>query len=301
MRIFRTPDSCFTDLKDYPFQSHFVKINNIQLHYLDEGPVSARPVLLLHGVPTWSYLYRHLIKKIAEAGNRVIAPDLIGFGKSDKPGNIKNHSYQSHVEWITTFLKILNLKDITLFGHDWGSMIGLRIAANNPDLFSGIIISNGMLPTGEQKIHITFKLWRIFARYSPFLPVDRVLESGILRKLDKEERRAYRAPFPSSKYKAGIRALPSLVPTSPDNPESAGNKIAWESLSKWEKPFLTVFSNTDPITRGGDDYLQNRIPGAFGQNHVRLDAKHFIQEDRSIELADIIIRFKEKVITEISQ
>ena len=293
-RIFRTPESRFTDLKDYPFQSHFIRINNLQIHYIDEGPVHAKPVLLLHGVPAWSYLYRHLIRIISKTGTRVVAPDLIGFGKSDKPGKPEDHTYQAHVEWITDFINILNLKEITLFCHDWGSLIGLRIAARHPDLFTGIIVSNSMLPTGEQKIHLSFKIWKFFTQYSPFIPVDLVIGSGTLRRLDKEEKRAYRAPFPSLKYKAAIRALPGLVPTSINDPESAVNKITWESLNEWKKPLLTVFSIYDPITRGGDDYMQKRIPGAFGKDHVRLDAGHFIQEDRSSELADIIINFRKK-------
>jgi len=297
-RILRTPDSLFSNLKDYPFQPHFVEIKSLQIHYIDEGPVDARPVLLLHGVPAWSYLYRHLITNIAKTGTRVVAPDLIGFGKSDKPANTKSHSYQSHVEWMTEFINILNLKEITLFCHDWGSLIGLRIAALHPDLFNGIIVSNGMLPTGEHKIHPKLKLWKFIARHSPYIPVDLVIESGTLRKMEKEERRAYQAPFPSLKYKAAIRALPGLVPSSPTDPESKTNKTAWQALGRWEKPFLTVFGNKDPITNGGDEYMQRRIPGTAGQDHIRLDAGHFIQEDRYKELAEIIIRFHKKTGTE---
>jgi haloalkane dehalogenase len=293
-KILRTPESRFKDLKDYPFQPHFVRVNNLLIHYVDEGPVDNDPVLLLHGVPAWSYLYRHLIKIISESGCRVIAPDLIGFGKSDKPLKAKSHSYQSHVEWITEFISILNLKGITLFCHDWGSLIGLRIAASHPDLFTRIIVSNGMLPTGEYKINPGFRLWKYFARYSPFIPVDLVIEAGTLRKLDKEEKKAYRAPFPSSRYKAAIRALPSRVPAAQNDPQSAVNKTLWKLLEGWKKPFLTVFSNHDPITRGGDEYMQKRIPGAAGQDHKRLDAGHFIQEDRYKELSEIIIRFHKK-------
>jgi haloalkane dehalogenase len=293
-RILRTPESCFEDLKDYPFHPHYAKVNNLRIHYIDEGPVDARPVLLLHGVPAWSYLYRHLITNIAKTGTRVVAPDLIGFGKSDKPGEVKYHTYQSHVDWMTEFIDILNLKGITLFCHDWGSLIGLRIAAQHPDLFAGIIVSNGMLPTGEYKINPAFRLWKYFARYSPFIPVDQVIEAGSLRKLEKEERRAYRAPFPSSRFKAAIRALPSRVPRSQNDPQSAINKTLWKLLESWQKPFMTVFSNRDPITRGGDEYMQKRIPGAAGQDHIRLDAGHFIQEDRYKELSEIIIRFHKK-------
>jgi haloalkane dehalogenase len=291
MMILQTPESRFADMKDFPFTSHFIQINDLQMHYIDEGPRGVSTVLLLHGVPTWSYLYRHMIGKIAREGKRVIAPDLIGFGKSDKPAKKNDHSYESHIKWIKTFINLLGLRDIILFGQDWGSLIGLRIAADEPDLFAGIIISNGMLPTGKQKMHLTFKLWRTVARYSPFLPVDLIISSGISGKLDKEEKHAYNAPFPSQKYKMGIRALPNLVPVSPDNPDSYTNQEAWKELEKWKKPCLTVFSNDDPITRGGDKYLRERIPGASGQNHIRLNGGHFIQEDRSEELAAIIIRF----------
>ncbi|MEI6049078.1 MAG: haloalkane dehalogenase [Bacteroidota bacterium] len=295
MRILHTPEYRFNDLKDFPYKPHFVNVNGIMMHYLDEGPNNSTPVLLLHGVPTWSYLYRNMIDKTADAGNRVIVPDMIGFGKSDKPEKRCDHSYKSHIEWIKIFINLLGLKNIVLFGQDWGSLIGLRIAVEQPDRFAGIIISNGMLPTGEQKMHFTFKLWKIFARYSPVLPVDLVISAGIKGTLDKEEKRAYRAPFPSSKYMAGIRAMPKHVPVSFNDPEAKANREAWIKLCKWNKPFLTAFSNGDPITHGGDKYLQDRIPGAAGQNHITLNGGHFIQEERAKELSDIIIRFKEKI------
>jgi haloalkane dehalogenase len=291
MRILRTPEYRFNDLKDFKFNPHYIDINGLRMHYLDEGPADTNPVLLLHGVPTWSCLYRNMINKIADAGNRVIVPDLIGFGKSDKPQKKSEHSYRSHIEWIKTFIDLLELKNIILFGQDWGSLIGLRIAADQPDLFAGIIISNGMLPTGEQKMHFKFRLWRFIAQYSPFLPVDLVISTGIKRKLCKKEKHAYRAPFPSLKYMAGVRAMPKHVPVSFNDPESRANREAWKVLANWNKPFLTAFSNGDPITRGGDKYLQDKIPGAKGQNHFTLNGGHFIQEDRADELAEIIINF----------
>ncbi|HBE42034.1 MAG TPA: haloalkane dehalogenase [Bacteroidales bacterium] len=297
-KIFRTPEFRFTALKDYPFQSHFITINGLQMHYLDEGPPYKRPVLLLHGVPAWSYLYRHLIRIISKTGIRVIAPDLIGFGRSDKPVGTESHTYHSHVEWISGFIFNLKLEKITLFCHDWGSLIGLRIAAQHPDLFTGIIVSNGMLPTGEHKINPAFKLWKFFSWYSPYIPVGLIIQSGTIRKLDRAEKRAYNAPFPSSGYKAAIRALPSRVPIFEQDPESLINKTLWESLGKWEKPFLTLFSNNDPVTRGGDEYMQSRIPGAPGENHMRFDAGHFIQEDRYKELSEIIIGFHNRCGTE---
>jgi haloalkane dehalogenase len=295
MRILRTPESRFKGLNDFQFNPHYIDINGLRMHYVDEGPANANPVLLLHGVPTWSFVYRNMINKIACAGYRVIVPDLIGFGRSDKPKNKSDHSYQAHIEWIKTFIGLLDLKNITLFGHDWGSLIGLRIAAEQPELFAGIIISNGMLPTGEQKMHFKFKLWKFITRCSPFLPVGLIISSGMNSSLTKEERMAYKAPFPSSKYKAGIRALPHLVPVSFNDHESFANREAWIELGKWNKPFLTVFSNGDPITRGGDKYLQKRIPGAAGQDHITLNGGHFVQEERATEFTDIIIKFIKKV------
>jgi haloalkane dehalogenase len=294
MKVYQTPQYRFSDLKDFPFQPHFISVNGLQMHYVDEGPVDGRPVLLLHGVPTWSYLYRKIIRKIAGADVRVIAPDLIGFGKSDKPSGKSDHSYQSHINWISSFISSLRLKNIILLGHDWGSLIGLRIAADRPEIFDGIIISNGMLPSGEQKMHFTFNLWKFIAKYSPFLPVDKVIQTGTRSRIEEEVKRAYNAPFPSLKYKAGIRSLPGLVPILPDDPESAANRRALEQLSKWNKPFLTIFSNGDPITRGGGKYLQSRIPGSAGQDHTILEGGHFIQEDKGEELADIILKFIEK-------
>jgi len=294
-KVFQTPESYFKGLKDYPFQSHYLTINNLQMHYLDEGPAEEIPVLLLHGVPAWSYLYRHMISIIAKTGCRVIAPDMIGFGRSDKPAKAEDHTYQFHTDSITEFISKLKLKDILLFAHDWGSLTGLRVAASYPDLFAGIVISNGMLPAGNHKLHPKLRFWQIFSRFSPFIPVDLIIEAGTDRKLDKEERRAYRAPFPSLKYMAGIRSMPSRVPSSPGDPEAIINKTMWESLERFKKPFLTVFSTGDPITRGGDEYMQMRIPGAEREEHVRLDAGHFIQEDKGPELADIIIRFRKKL------
>jgi haloalkane dehalogenase len=294
MRIYRTPDSCFLDLIDLPFLSNYIDINGLKMHYIDEGSVSGRTVLLLHGVPTWSYIYRKIIPLVADAGFRVVAPDLIGFGKSDKPHRKTDHSYKSHIDWMLLFIRGLKLNDIIVFGHDWGSLIGLRIAAEHPALFSGIIICNGMLPTGEHKIPSSFKFWRLFSRISPVLPVGFVIKKGLTVKPDKSVLKAYRAPFPSNKYKAGIRALPGLVPVSLDDPEAIANRIAWESLTNWNKPFLTIFGKEDPVTREGDKYMQSRIPGACGYNHIRLDGGHFIQEEKSVEITDAIIDFAGK-------
>jgi len=284
----RTPDERFARLTNYPFSANYVDINCLRMHYVDEGPKDAAPILMMHGEPTWSYLYRHMIPICTAAGHRVIAPDLIGFGKSDKPTNIKDYSYQSHMDWMQTFIDTLELQNITLVCQDWGSLLGLRLAAENESLFKAIVLGNGGLPTGEQEPPNAFKLWRAFALNSPWFPIARIVESGSFKKLSKNERQAYDAPFPNKKYKAGSRAFPALVPVSPDNPATAANKKAWEVLKQWQKPFLTTFSNGDPITRGGEKIIHDLVPGAKGLAHKKLKGGHFLQEDAGIEFAQAI-------------
>lgn len=294
----RTPDERFTHLPNYPFKPNYINVDDLRMHYVDEGPEQADPVLMLHGEPSWSYLYRHMIPVCAAAGHRVIAPDLIGFGKSDKPTKTSDYSYQTHMNWLQTFIDTLELKNITLVCQDWGSLLGLRLAAENNDRFKAIVIGNGMLPTGEEVVPKAFKVWRAFALNSPWFPIARIINSGSFKKLSKDEMRAYDAPFPSAKYKAGTRAFPALVPTSPDNPATEANKAAWKILEQWEKPFLTTFSNGDPITRGGDRYMQKRIPGANGQEHITLKGGHFLQEDSGAEFAAVVNKLLEKMSAE---
>jgi len=218
----------------------------------------------------------------------VLAPDLIGFGKSDKPTQLEAYSYQAHMDWMLQFIEKMDLKNITLVCKDWGSMLGLRLAAENESRFKAIVIGNGMLPTGDQKVPGAFKIWKNFALYSPWFPIARVIEFGSFKSLSKDERRAYDAPFPGSEHKTGARAFPRLVPTGPGDPASEANRAAWKVLENWEKPFLTVFSNGDPITKGGDKYMRNRIPGATGLNHVTLKGGHFLQEDSGAEFAKAV-------------
>ena len=284
----RTPEERFKNLPNYPFEPNYVEVGGLRLHYVDEGPKTADPVLMLHGEPSWSYLYRHMIPICAAAGHRVIAPDLIGFGKSDKPTDIKAYSYQTHMDWMTSFIEQLDLTNITLVCQDWGSLIGLRLAAENESRFKAIVVGNGMLPTGEQKISQAFKIWKTFALNSPWFPIGKIIEFGSFKSLSKDELKAYNAPFPSARYKAGARAFPALVPVSPDNPACDANKSAWKVLDQWQKPFLTTFSNGDPITRGGDKYMQERVPGAKGMPHVTLKGGHFLQEDSGTEFAQAV-------------
>ena len=290
----RTPDSRFSNLPGYDFAPNYVEVDGLRMHYLDEGPAEGAIVLLLHGEPSWSYLYRKMIPPLRDAGFRVIAPDLIGFGRSDKPVRQSEYSYAGHVAWMRQFIEALSLNDITLFCQDWGALIGLRVAAENEHRFARIAVGNGAMPTGDEEFPNAFKIWRTFARWSPWFPIGRIVQSGSVSELSKEEVAAYDAPFPSTRYKAGARAFPKLVPTEPDNPASDDNRRAWERLSHWEKPFLTTFSNRDPITRGAEKPFQARIPGAKNLEHVRIrNAGHFLQEDKGEELAEVLISFIE--------
>jgi haloalkane dehalogenase len=292
MKALRTPEDRFADLPGYEFKPHYVDIDGLRMHYVDEGPADAPPVLLLHGEPSWSYLYRKMIPPLVAAGHRVIAPDLIGFGKSDKPTRQSDYSYAGHVAWMRQFVEALELQDITLFCQDWGSLIGLRVAAENEARFARIALGNGGLPTGDHEPPRVFKIWRAFARWSPWFPIGRIIQKATVSDLSREVVAAYDAPFPSAKYKAGTRAFPKLVPTVPDDPASEANRAAWKVFENWEKPFLTTFSNRDPITRPMVKPFQERVPGARNQDHVTIrDAGHFLQEDKGEELAAVLIGF----------
>lgn len=288
MEILRTPEACFADLPDFAFAPHYVEIDGVRVHTIDEGPRDAAPVLLLHGEPTWSYLYRHMIGPLVERGHRVVAPDLVGFGRSDKPAAASDYSYQQQVDWMAAWLTAMDLQDITLFCQDWGSLIGLRLAAEHQARFARVVLSNGGLPTGDQQMPGVFKAWQRFARYSPIFPIGRIVDSGTRRKLSKAERAAYDAPFPTRAHKVAARVYPGFVPTRPDDPAAPANRAAWEVFGRWDKPFLTCFATGDPITRGGDRPWQQHVPGARGLAHQRIGGGHFIQEDQGPRLAEII-------------
>ncbi len=292
MRVLRTPDDRFEGLPGYAFAPHYVVVDGLRMHYVDEGPEAADPVLLLHGEPSWSYLYRKMIVPLADAGLRVIAPDLVGFGKSDKPTRKDDFSYAGHVAWMQDFIEALDLQQITLFCQDWGALIGLRVAAENDRRFVRIALGNGGLPTGDQDMPLAFTVWRMFARYSPWFPIGRIVQSGTVTKLDETIVAAYDAPFPSAAYTAGARAFPSLVPVTPDDPAVQANRAALRAFTTWQKPFLTTFSNRDPITRGAERWFQTNVPGAGGLEHVTIrNAGHFLQEDKGEELAEVLLRF----------
>ncbi|RIV27276.1 alpha/beta fold hydrolase [Fibrisoma montanum] len=299
MTVLRTPDDRFENLPGYPFGANYVAVGGLRMHYVDEGPrESAEVVLMLHGEPTWSYLYRKLIPIVAAGGYRVIAPDLIGFGKSDKVAEPDVYSYQQHVEWLTAFINALDLRNITLVCQDWGGLLGLRVAAENHERFARITASNTGLPTGDQPPSEAFLQWQQFSQTIPELPIGFIVSGGCVNKLPAEVIAAYDAPFPDESYKTAARVFPKLVPTSPDDPAAAANRAAWQTLMQWQKPFLTAFGDKDPITAGGDRVLQKLIPGTRGQAHTTLsDGGHFIQEDKGEEWAQLIVQFIQQNLT----
>lgn len=289
MKVLRTPDERFTDLPGYPFEPNYVELDGIRVHHVDEGPRGVPPILLLHGEPTWSYLYRSMIGVFAAAGHRVIAPDLVGFGRSDKPADPDAYSYQAHVDWMRAFLFALDLREITVFGQDWGGLIGLRLAAEEQDRFARVVASNTFLPTGDRAASDAFLAWKNYALTTPEFPIGRIVNGGALRELSSDEIAAYDAPFPSEEYKVAARRFPALVPVTPEDPASDANRAAWKVLEEWHKPFLTLFGDSDPITAKGDHVLQGKIPGCAGQPHATVHAGHFIQEDAGPELARRIV------------
>jgi len=295
MKIVRTPEDRFENLPGYDFSVNYLEVEEgLRMHYVDEGNKEGSTILLLHGEPSWSYLYRKMIPILAEHGFRVIAPDLIGFGKSDKPVEQSSYTYQKHMDWMTAFIKELNLNDILLFCQDWGGLIGLRLITEMEKRFSMVVASNTSLPTGNFTMPESFLKWRKFSQQSPKFDIGRVIDNGTVQPLAEEVLSAYNAPFPSEEYKAGARIFPSLVPIDFDDPESIKNRKGWEKLGQWGKPFLTVFGGQDPITKGAEKFFQKIVPGAKDQNHCLLPAGHFIQEEKGEELARCIIEFYEK-------
>ena len=292
-RVLRTPEERFAHLPDFPYAPKYLDLDGLRIAYIDEGPRDAAPVLLMHGEPTWSYLYRKMIPGLLAAGHRVIAPDLVGFGRSDKPTQKADYSYHNHVQWMAAWMEKINLQNATLFCQDWGSLIGLRLVTHSPERFARVVLANGGLPTGTQsEIPRAFKLWRAFARFSPWFPIGRIVNSGCAQKLTVAEIAAYDAPFPSTAYEMAARLFPSFVPTTPTDPERARNEQAWEVLKQWNKPFLTLFSSRDPVTRGGDKIFLKLVPGATRQPHTLIrGAGHFLQEDKGPELAQRVAEF----------
>ncbi|MFN5902901.1 MAG: haloalkane dehalogenase [Novosphingobium sp.] len=278
MQIYRTPEERFAELPDFPFSPHYCELRSgLRVHYLDEGPRDGRPVLLMHGEPTWAYLWRHMIPLLTARGFRVLVPDLIGFGRSDKLLGQGSYSYAGQVAWMREWVETLDLKGVTLGCQDWGSLIGLRVVAEVPDRFAAVALSNGGLPDGQDAPR-AFAIWRAFAKYSPVFPIGRIVAKGTRRELNSAEVAAYDAPFPNRASKAAARAYPPLVPFK-GNVAVPDQLRAWDVFRKWDKPFLLCFSDGDPITRGGDAVWLERVPGTRGVAHRTLKGGHFIQED----------------------
>ncbi len=293
MEARRTPDDRFAALPGYGFAPHYVDVGDgLRMHYVDEGPRDAEPVLMLHGEPSWCYLYRKMIPIIVNAGLRAVAPDLIGFGRSDKPVNRDDYTYQAHVDWTASLVEQLDLRGITLVCQDWGGLIGLRIAAEHPERFARIVAANTFLPTGDNPPGEAFLRWQQFSQTVPDFQAGNIVRGGCRTALSPEVIAAYDAPFPDDSYKAGARQFPALVPTRPDDPASDANRKAWEVLRRWDKPFLTAFSDEDPITRNADKAFQSLVPGTKGQPHTTIKGGgHFLQEDRGEELAQTVVDF----------
>lgn len=293
MKVLRTPEARFANLPDYPFAPHYAEIrdtggNALRLHYVDEGPRTANPVLLLHGEPSWSFLYRKMITGLVAKGHRVVAPDLIGFGKSDKPTEQSDYTFERHVKWMSDWLTAQNLTNVTLFCQDWGGLIGLRLVAAFPERFARVVVANTGLPVGTGMTE-GFKQWLNFSQTVPELPIGEIVAMGTKKGLSDAVKAAYVAPFPDETYKAGARRFPALVPVTPEHASVAENKAAWEVLARFTKPVLTLFSDSDPVTKGGERAFLERVPGAKGQPHTIIkDAGHFLQEDAPDELVERI-------------
>lgn len=297
MPVLRTPDSQFEKLEGWPHAPHYTQVDGgalgpLRVAHAEAGPGDGPVVLLMHGEPSWSYLYRKMIPLFAEAGCRVLAPDLVGFGRSDKPGAQTDYSYEGHVDWMLQWLDAQHVKDITLFCQDWGGLIGLRLVAARPGLFARVCAANTFLPTGEGKVSEAFRRWREFSQTVPDFDSGWIVNGGTARGISEGVRAAYNAPFPDDGFKAGARIFPMLVVTDPDMPGAAGNREAWKVLEAFEKPFLTLFGDSDFVTLGAEKVLQARIPGCAGQPHrIVQRAGHFIQEDAGEEVAGDVLRW----------
>ncbi|MEM9257241.1 MAG: haloalkane dehalogenase [Pseudomonadota bacterium] len=316
MEFLRTPDDRFTDLVDFPFAPHYLQIadgegSELRVHFLDEGSPDAPIVLLMHGQPSWSYLYRHMITPLVDAGFRVLAPDLIGFGRSDKPTRIEDYSYARHIAWMSAWLDTVVAQPVALFCQDWGGLIGLRMVADRPERFSHVVVSNTGLPDGRmipqefqgmlkeayQSLPVVeaqelgsrfedsegipgFLYWRKFCAEKPDLDIGEIMQVTAGQPLSKAEQAAYSAPFPDQTFMAGARRFPSLVPVFEDEPGADENRAAMEALASFDRPFMTAFADNDPVTRGGEHVFQSRVAGAQGVAHRTIkNAGHFVQQE----------------------
>ena len=298
MERLRTPDKNFEELSDFDFEPQYADVADptggepLRMAHLDEGPRDGPIVVLLHGEPSWSYLYRFMIPGLVARGRRVVAPDLVGFGRSDKPRDREEYTYARHVEWVRELLfDHLELRDVTLFAQDWGSLIGLRLVGEHSERFARVAIGNGGLPTGDERMSEAFKAWQDFSQTTPELHIGNIVSGGCSERLGPEVVAAYDAPFPDESYKEGARQFPTLVPTSPEDPAHDANVAAWAVLASFTRPFLCCFSG-DAITRGADAKFIREVPGAQGQAHTAISGSaHFLQEENGPELARVLNGF----------
>lgn len=301
MDVLRTPDARFDGLPDWAYEPRYVDVardtadaggDTLRVHYVDEGPRDAPPVLLLHGEPSWSYLYRKMIPVLVDAGLRAVAIDQVGFGRSDKPATRTDYTYQRHVDWMRAAVDAIDLRDVTFLGQDWGGLVGLRIVAAEPDRFARVVAANTFLPTGDRHPGDAFLAWQRYSQETPDFHVGGIVKGGCASDVSDEVIAAYDAPFPDDSYKEGARQFPMLVPTSPDDPAAEPNREAWKVFEAWEKPFLTAFSDQDAITRGGEKVFQSVVPGAKGREHPTITGGgHFLQEDKGEELARVVVDY----------
>ncbi len=298
MQTLRTPDDRFADLPGYPFSAHYAEVDDaeggtLRVHYLHEGDSSAPVVLLMHGEPSWSYLYRTMIPVLTDSGLQIVAPDLVGFGRSDKPAERGDYTFARHVEWMRALLfDQLDLADITLVCQDWGGLIGLRLVGEHPERFARVVAANTFLPTGDTNPGDAFFAWQKFSQEVEVFPTGGIVRGGCAKPVTPEVEAAYDAPFPDESYKAGARQFPLLVPSRPDDPAHDANVAAWVGLAAFDRPFLCAFSDSDPITKGADRNLKERIAGAQGQPHTTIvGGGHFLQEDCGEELAQVVVSF----------
>jgi haloalkane dehalogenase len=292
MRLLTTPDDCFASVPDFAFAPHFTDVGGVRMAHVEAGPKSGATVLCLHGEPSWSFLYRKVLPVLAAAGLRAIAPDLVGFGRSDKPAERSDYTYQRHLDWLKAFIEKHQLDQVTLLCQDWGGLLGLRLVSEMPDRFARVVATNTFLPTGLETLPDVFFQWRAFSQETENFDCGAIVAMGCTGELSPEVVAAYNAPFPSEEYKAGPRQFPMLVPSSKNDVQSVPNQQAWKRLEEFAKPFLTAFSDRDPITAGGDKILQQRIPGARGQSHITIEgAGHFVQEDKGEVLGRVVADF----------
>jgi haloalkane dehalogenase len=302
MDVVRTPDARFASLTGWPYPPCYTEVprgdgsGNLRIHHVDvppNGSSSGETILCMHGEPTWGYLYRKMIPVLTAGGHRVVVPDLVGFGRSDKPTQMSDYTYERHVAWMSEWLVANDLRDLTLVCQDWGGLVGLRLVAAFPERFARVVTANTFLPTGDRDPGAAFKAWREYSQTTPDFNVGGIVQGGCAsRPIGEQHVAAYDAPFPDDTYKAGARIFPTLVPASPDDPSAPANRAAWEVLMTWKKPFLTAFGDSDPITAGADRHFRKLIPGAEGQPHTTVvGAGHFIQEDKAEELARIVNDF----------